>query len=664
MGSGAFLVQVCRWLSERLVEAWAQAEEGGKSITSDGEVVDAIGSREPLRKDTEERLLTARRLIAERCLYGVDMNPLAVELAKLSIWLVTLAKGRPFGFLDHNLRRGDSLLGITSLEQLHYLDINPGKGSAKKLFASKIDQAVKEAIDLRTTLRSRPIYDIRDVEAMVSLDEQARQTLELPELIADAFIGAILAANGNEIDSTALSIEAGRAMVGDQDKSGMLKQRAIQAYNTGIQPGKRQRRPFHWPLEYPEVFDREQPGFDAFVGNPPFLGGKKVSGAFGSLYQTYLVNYVTLDNPSSVDFVVHFFLRVHSLLRKGGYSGLLGRRSINEATNREVGLRQLLNRGMKIYLANTNMPWPGKAAVVVHQIHIVNSNWSGICLLNGVRVDTITEELSDTEVWDIQTLEDNTGRMFQGTILSGEGFKISAETAQSLLVSDEAYSSVVFPFVGGNEINKDYKCAPTCWVICFWDWSEERARRFEEAFEIVQASVQPERQLRKANGDYKYRDPLPQRWWHYGEKRPALYHAIGRGRVFEHHPENWNSDDRQRARVLAISTGTTKYPAFTFLPPNMMYSNKLCILADERYSVFAVLSSDIHSAWAWARKTTLQADMESLRYAHGNIFETFPFPNSMLQEGDPDLEQLGKRFFENRQSFMQEHNVGLTNFYN
>ena len=130
MGSGAFLVQVCRWLSERLVEAWAQAEGRGQGVTSDGEVVDEIGSREPLRKDTEERLLTARRLIAERCLYGVDMNPLAVELAKLSIWLITLAKNRPFGFLDHNLRCGDSLLGITSLEQLNYLDINPGQSGA------------------------------------------------------------------------------------------------------------------------------------------------------------------------------------------------------------------------------------------------------------------------------------------------------------------------------------------------------------------------------------------------------------------------------------------------------------------------------------------------------------------------------------------------------
>src|SRR5207249_3543516 len=97
----------------------------GKALTSDGEVIDEISSREPLRKGAEERLLTAKRLIDERCIYGVDINPLAVELAKLSIWLITLAKGRPFGFLDHNLRCGDSLLGITSLGQLHLLELNP-----------------------------------------------------------------------------------------------------------------------------------------------------------------------------------------------------------------------------------------------------------------------------------------------------------------------------------------------------------------------------------------------------------------------------------------------------------------------------------------------------------------------------------------------------------
>ena len=238
MGSGAFLVQVCRWLSERLVEAWAQVEEEAKSITSDGEVVEAIGSREPMRKDAEERLLTARRLIAERCLYGVDMNPLAVELAKLSIWLITLAKGRPFGFLDHNLRCGDSLLGIASLEQLTYLDMNPGKGSAKKLFASKIDQAIAQAIELRSEIRSRPIRDILDVEAMARLDEEARRRLELPEMVADVFIGAVLEADGHEMDTAALAIDVGSALAGEAGQG----QRVVEAAGEGPECGSSQRQ--------------------------------------------------------------------------------------------------------------------------------------------------------------------------------------------------------------------------------------------------------------------------------------------------------------------------------------------------------------------------------------------------------------------------------------
>ena len=124
MGSGAFLVQVCRWLSERLVESWGDAESNGLIINTDGKSSDELGSfLDPLSDNIEERSVEARRLIAEKCLYGVDMNPLAVELAKLSLWLTTVAKGRPFGFLDHNLRSGDSLLGINDLEQLIQLDL-------------------------------------------------------------------------------------------------------------------------------------------------------------------------------------------------------------------------------------------------------------------------------------------------------------------------------------------------------------------------------------------------------------------------------------------------------------------------------------------------------------------------------------------------------------
>jgi hypothetical protein len=657
MGSGAFLVQVCRWLAERLVEAWVKAEEGGKRITSDGEVVEAIGSREPLRTDTEERLLTARRLIAERCLYGVDMNPLAVELAKLSIWLITLAKGRPFGFLDHNLRSGDSLLGVASLQQLTYLDMSPSKESAKKLFASRIDQAIAQAIELRTEIRCRPIRDIRDVEAMARLDEEARRKLEMPELVADLLVGELLEAGGREIDTVVLAMDVGAALAGDETKPGELSRRRSKTLGKDLPAGNRVRRPFHWPLEFPEVFCRENGGFDAFVGNPPFLGGQMISGTFGPAYQTYLVNFLTYDDKSSVDLVVYFFLRVFSMLRDGGYSGLLARRSISEGRNREAGLTQLLKRGATIYYVKTNINWPGKASVVVHQIHMFNGDWIGERRLNKVGVATISADLGDAEFWEAEKLKENLGRAFQGPVLLGEGFKISHAISSDWISRDERYRRILFPFIGGNEVNKDPLYGPPCSVINFWDWSEEESKNFPLAYDRVQSEVLPAR-LKQKNEIAK------SKWWLHYRSGIDFYHAIGRGHQFQKHPEGWTSASKPLQRVIVISTGITKYPAFTFLPSSYVYSNKVCILSDERFSMFAILSSDIHGVWAWKQKTSLQDNLESLVYAHGNIFETFPFPSNFLREGDEKLENLGKAFFEARQSFMETSKKGLTKFYN
>lgn len=274
MGSGAFLVQACRWLADRLVEAWAQAEALGLAVAVDGRVADTDASIEALPRDTEARTVIARRLIAERCLYGVDLNPLAVELAKLSIWLVTLAKGRPFGFLDHNLRCGDSLLGIHRLDQLTELSMNPPGQGQLRLFGQNIEQAVHAAIELRQRLREMPIRDIRDVEAMAHLDADARRRIEVPESIADAFIGEVLASGGNtstvEGATTMLTIHAGQAVAGDQHALEAIAKRACDTLNVDVLPGKSIRNPFHWPLEYPEVFEGSRAGFDAVVSNPPW----------------------------------------------------------------------------------------------------------------------------------------------------------------------------------------------------------------------------------------------------------------------------------------------------------------------------------------------------------------------------------------------------------
>lgn len=279
MGSGAFLVQACRWLSDRLVEAWSQVEATGKAVSVDGEVLEVGLTKEPLPRESEARTVIARRLIAERCLYGVDLNPLAVELAKLSIWLVTLAKGRPFGFLDHNLHCGDSLLGIHRLDQLTQLSMDPSDQGQQRLFGQGVEQAVREAIELRLRLRSIPIRDIRDVDAMADIYDETQAKLKVSDLIADALVATVFAIRkprALESHLVLLAGEADSAVGGRLDALISIRSLVEQAFtnstrNSGV------RRQLHWALKFPEVFDRQDGGFDAVLANPPFVDSETMS---------------------------------------------------------------------------------------------------------------------------------------------------------------------------------------------------------------------------------------------------------------------------------------------------------------------------------------------------------------------------------------------------
>src|SRR6476659_7218267 len=109
-------------------------------------------------------MIYARRLVAQRCLYGVDINPLAVEMAKLSLWLLTLAKDKPFEFLDHAIRCGDSLVGIHNLNQLRKFNLD-GKGEDNRLFLHFLDAKIKEAVALRRKIAEREANTAEDVAA-------------------------------------------------------------------------------------------------------------------------------------------------------------------------------------------------------------------------------------------------------------------------------------------------------------------------------------------------------------------------------------------------------------------------------------------------------------------------------------------------------------------
>lgn len=321
MGSGAFLVQACRWLADRLVEAWARAEAQGKTVSADGGVADADASIELLPRDTEARTIVARRLIAERCLYGVDLNPLAVELAKLSIWLVTLAKGRPFGFLEHNLRCGDSLLGVHKLDQLTQLSMNPSGQGQLRLFGQNIERAVLEAIELRQRLRERPIRDIRDVEAMAHLDADARRRLAMPGSIADELVTITLVHGKKVRQLRAALLDLG--IRADE----FCRQATPGALATDAPSNRADHQRtgayFHWPLEYPEVFIRERCGFDAVIGNPPYVNAVALSGNESSAQLKGYFGTVFGSASGSFDIYVLFGERATQICGEKGRSALV-----------------------------------------------------------------------------------------------------------------------------------------------------------------------------------------------------------------------------------------------------------------------------------------------------------------------------------------------------
>lgn len=652
MGSGAFLVQACRWLADRLNEAWSLAESNGKAVSVDGDVLDSLNASEPLPRDMDARIVIARRLIAERCLYGVDLNPLAVELAKLSIWLVTLAKGRPFGFLDHSLRCGDSLLGIQRLDQLTQLATNPATQVQQRLFGQNIERAVREAIELRQQLREKPIRDIHDVEAMAHLDADARSKLEVPECIADAFIGEVFAAGGNgaglEKALASLTIQAELAINGDREVLAAMRQRSVVALSTDLPIGKSARQPFHWPLEFPEVFIHERNGFDGIVGNPPFLGGQRITGVAGTAFRDWLVAHIAEGRRGSADLVAYFFLRSWRLLRDSGGFGLLAVNTIAEGDTRQVGLEAMVGAGVVIHAAYPNEPWPGKAAVVTSRVHVHKGEWSGERSLLGRPAPFISAFLSDREEWSPKRLRTNEGIAYQGSIALGMGFVLSPDEARDMLNADPKNADVILPYINGDDLNSDPAQRPSRWVINFWDWSKERAMEYELPWRRLEETVKEERQR---NNRKVYRDY----WWQFAEKRPAMYHAIGRGHHFERHPEGWNSETSPMARIIAI-TRVSKYLNAAFLPNDRIFTLDLFVFALSDAGNLALLQSSIHDAWTRKQSSTQETRM---RYTATDSFETMPQPATK-----DTLHDIGMSYSELRSSIMQESEFGLTKLYN
>jgi hypothetical protein len=658
-GSAAFLVAAARYLSSRLTEAWsaAQSEHGaGVQITPYGHSSSGRLEEELIPPNPDERGLYALRIVVERCLYGVDRNPLAVEMAKLSLWLLTLQRNRPFTFLDHAIRCGDSLLGVTRRDQIEAFGFSPQEHEVKQITlwrkASKV--LFERALEFRLKLESFPVLAASDLERKQALLRQAEEATVMTRLMCDLLVGAALSTTTGKPphEDEAFSRKRGevwRQLMEtyryDEDVDSWrgaleaMRPIARQLLDSGLPPSSSPHRTFHWPLEFPEVFVNRD-GFDAIVGNPPFIGGKRITGALGQPYRDYLVEYIAGGQRGHADYVAYFFLRAEGLLKGGGAAGLLATNTIAQGDTREVGLDQMNAHGSTVYRALSSRKWPGEANLEVAHIWFRKGPWVGSFLLDDAAVAGITSQLQSPGNVSGKPcrLAANVGKSYIGAYVLGMGFVLEPEEVQRLLDKDPHNRDVLSPYLNGEDLNSRWDQSPSRWVINFRDWPLEKAMAYPDCYEIVERLVKPDRTRKKVNGDFQLRYPLYERWWQYADKRPELYATIA-----------------GLDRVLVVSL-VTHHVALAFVPASFVFAHKLGVFAVSRQAVFCMLQSSLHESWARNYSSSLET---RINYSPSDCFETFPFPLTI-----DALESVGERYCCHRRDIMTTRSEGLTTTYN
>lgn len=655
MGSAAFLVEACRQLGDVLVKAWH------------------FHNQVPAIPRDEDEVLHARRQIAQRCLYGADKNPLAADLAKLSLWLATLAKDHPFTFLNHSLRSGDSLVGLTrkQIAAFHWL---PDKQQ------SFLEEQIRKKIDRVSEVRQRILAAADDTPYSVlqaRLDE-ADAALTWIRLAGDAAIAAFFSAD------KAKEREKERISLRDQLEIALknpLKVELVKPIEDAVstlRKGPKGVSPFHWEIEFPEVFNIDAKGnvtggFDVIVGNPPFAGKNTLIKGHAEGYLDWL-KQIHEESHGNSDLVAHFFRRSFSLLRPSGCFGLIATNTIGQGDTRSTGLRWICTHGGTIYQARRRLKWPGQAAVIVSVVHVCKGGTSGPFVLDTRQVAVISAYLFHSGGHENPIrLKANAGKSFQGSIVLGMGFTfddtdrggVATPIAEMdrLLAMDPRNKERIFPYIGGEEVSNSPSQAFHRYVINFENFPLRRAD-LGALWKDGDGNLRKE-WLHDGVVPLDYPGPVASDW-------PSLLQIVEekiRGHRASHSTAPWWQFERARedlysairplASVLAINCGATPHMSFAFINARQVFANTLVVIADDRAEAFTILQSRVHEVWTRREASSMKDD---LRYAKDDCFETFPFPCDF--ERITALKQAGRSYYDFRARLMQRERKGLTGIYN
>jgi len=641
VGSGAILTAAGRYLADRLVESVVEHGPGAGPFA--GRLAE-LGEA-----SADEQTVLARREIVDHCLYGVDRNPVAAEMAKLSLWLTTMARERPFTFLDHAIQVGDSLLGITDMEQLRWLHLDPAERKGKAGFTTlALDLRLKEAADLAGRLQELSVVTVRDATEKQRLHEELRGKLADLSVVADAVMGAALSTAGRAGDSMEqrLDTQVDRIRTAlDDDRSSSERAAALDALRgvsagwlrTGLPDGlptSWDRRCLHWPLAFPEVFlGGERGGFNAIVGNPPFLGGKRISTSLGPTYEASL----KLDHGGLVgaaDLCAHFFRRSASLLGQSGFLGLLATDRIADGDTRKLGLDLCVGAlSMRITRAWRQVDWPGDAQTQIAKVFAARGPWSGPLYLDGGIVESISTSLVDSESGD-HDLEPSVLTAVRiaslGTGIYGEGFVVPLDWKPQGISSAELQR--VRPYLTAADLGGSIGQLATRAVI---DMSGVETEADLSAFPILHEHLV---RLVKPVRDGLTGQIHEHRYWRFWDQRPEL--------------DSWLS---KHDRAIAIPR-LSKYFPCVWVSTDQVFADSVVIVASEEEGEFGLLQSIVHASWV---ERFMNLRDKRAAYVVGRCFRTFP-----AAEGVSSLAEAALVFDQVRSSTLLERSVGLTAFYN
>ena len=613
MGSGHFLVEVTEYIARFLVELDVSPEE----VPDTGDA------------EADAELAYWKRRVVQSCVYGVDMNPLAVDLAKLSLWLSTVARDRPLSFLDHHLRTGNSLVGA------RITDLQPGGKKRKTKKAKAADdtqlsmlsddafrQSMSVAVGSMWVIEESPAASVEDVKQQEQLYERLRENLtrryaRLADLITATRFGV-------EVD---LSLWQPLA----DYTTGKIAY-APARFDTWLREAQEVaegQRFFHWELEFPEVFfDRhgkplgDEAGFDAVVGNPPYVRQEALGPVKPYFKEAYPETY-----HGVADLYVYFYQQGLRQLRRGGRMSYI-------VTNK--WLRAGYGEPLRGYFAEEDALVEiidfGHAPIfpdadVFPCIVVLQKRGSSI--KNGasdseVRVATVPrEELGGMDLnrtveahahivprgrfgkdaWSLESsaVDDLMAKIRRNGVPLAEfagvrpaygiktglnaAFLIDTETKDRLVSEDPTSAEVIKPYLRGQDIKRWSPDWQDLWMIVLkssgdhaWPWSDTgdgAEEVFRQTFPSLHAHMKSfEEKLRKRQDHGRY-------WW---ELRPCAYYEI-----FE--------------QPKIIHTDITWRPQFAFMEEPTYLVNTAYMWPTKDLWVLAVVNSPLLWTYMWRNAT-------------------------------------------------------------